>query len=390
MAAKYTEVVSSTGWGGNVKRRGKGAIIGILLFILAFPLLWWNKGQLKEQHEGLDWLKTNTVSIDPREAAADTDGQSVHMIGTPQTDETISDQRFGLALNSLLRLKREVEMFQWKKTETTRTEDTAGGGSRTVKEYTYDRVWSEQFYDSSGFRYADKHPNPPTMEYQSRWHNAQNASFGVFRLEQNVIGQLDETRDLPLGGYSITPPEGFQLASETYLFRGAGSLNSPQIGDYRTVFRYVALDPISMIARQSGNRLQSVRTANNLEYLLVGQGQFTAEDLIEKRRGEEELKAWIIRAVGMIMMAIGVQSVFALLGSLLGFIPFVRGLAGGIGFIAGVMVAITLGSLTIAMAWLAARPVFAMGLLAVAATTLIAGGFFGRRKVKQNNSLAKA
>ncbi|MEM6903708.1 MAG: TMEM43 family protein, partial [Pseudomonadota bacterium] len=279
----------------------------------------------------------------------------------------------------------------WEETETTRTEDTAGGGSRTVKEYSYDRVWSEEFHDSRGFRHSQNHRNPDSMEYQSRWHNAQNASFGIFRLEQNIIGQLDETRALPLGGYPITPPEGFQLADETHLFRGVGSLSSPQIGDYRAVFRYVALDPISVIARQSGNRLQSVRTGNGLEYLLVGQGQFTAEDLIEKRRGEEELKAWIIRGVGMLMMAIGVQSIFALLGSLLGFIPFVRGLAGGIGFVAGVMVAITLGSITIAMAWLAARPIFAMSLLALAATTLVASGFFGRRKVKQNNSkLAKA
>ncbi|MEM6903698.1 MAG: hypothetical protein AAF556_10725, partial [Pseudomonadota bacterium] len=116
MVTKYTEVVSSTGLAGNIKRRGKGAVVGILLFVLAFPLLWWNEGQLKEQHEGLDWLKTNTVSIDPQEAAANTNGQSVHLVGTPKTDETISDQRFGLALNGLLRLKREVEMFQWEET----------------------------------------------------------------------------------------------------------------------------------------------------------------------------------------------------------------------------------------------------------------------------------
>ncbi len=107
--------------------------------------------------------------------------------------------------------------------------------------------------------------------------------------------------------------------------------------------------------------------------------------MIKTRRNQEEIKAWLIRAAGIVMMLIGVQGIFHFIGSLLGFIPFFRGFVGGIGFLAGLMVALTLGSTTIALAWLAARPVFAITCLGLAAVTLLGGGVFGARNVRKTN-----
>ena len=383
MSDRYTEVVSRRGLGGNIKRRFSGMIIGLILFLAAFPLLWWNEGQLKQQHEGLDWLLQHAVSIDPSEAGAATDGQPVHLIGTPQTEESLTDPLFGLSLTGLIRLKRQVEMYQWKETETTRTRDTPGGGSETIKEYSYSKVWSEDAINSSGF--AKRGYDNPRMPFQSEWFDARQASFGVFRLEQNIIRLLDRTETLPLGSYQLTAPDGFAPVSDTSLYRGSGSPSSPELGDLRIQFNYVAIQPVSIIARQSGNHLTDVTTPNNLDYLLVAQGHQAAEQLVEPRRSSEEMKAWIIRGVGILMMLIGVQGIFHFIGSLLGFIPFFRGFVGGIGFLAGLMVALTLGSTTIALAWLAARPIFAIACLGLAAVTLLGGGVFGARNVRKTN-----
>ena len=81
----YTEVISSTGLGGNIKRRFIGMIIGLILFVAAFPLLWWNEGQLLKQHEGLDWLLQHAIAVDPSEAGSATDGGPVYLVGTPET-----------------------------------------------------------------------------------------------------------------------------------------------------------------------------------------------------------------------------------------------------------------------------------------------------------------
>lgn len=377
----YTEVISSTGLGGNIKRRFIGMIIGLILFVAAFPLLWWNEGQLLKQHEGLDWLLQHAIAVDPSEAGSATDGGPVYLVGTPETSESLDDRKFGLSLNGLLRLKRQVEMYQWQEKEKTYTRDTPGGGSETIREYTYSKVWDEEAISSR--RFAKDGYDNPRMRYKSEWFDARKAKFGVFRLEENIIERLTETQTLPLGNYSLSPPDEFQAVSDTRLYAGKGEDGNPAIGDMRVQFNYVPIQPISVIARQSGNRLTEVTTPNDLRYLLVGQGEQTARELIKTRRNQEEIKAWLIRAAGIVMMLIGVQGIFHFIGSLLGFIPFFRGFVGGIGFLAGLMVALTLGSTTIALAWLAARPVFAITCLGLAAVTLLGGGVFGARNVRK-------
>ena len=384
MVEIHREVVSQTGLGGNIKRRFTGMLVGIILFFGAFPLLWWNEGQLRQQHVGLDWLGETAVTVDPSEAGQGTNGQPVHLVGLAETNEALNDRVFNLSLTGLLRLNRQIEMYQWEETETTRTEDTAGGGSRTVKEYSYSKVWSETPINSGSFNRSGY--DNPDMPYQSDWHNAQQAQFGVFRLERNIISKLTETAVLPIANYPMQPPAGFEPVTETQFFRGQGSLSDPAIGDMRAQFNYVSNQTISVIAQQSGDRLGTVTTPNDLDYLLVGQGEHTAQDLIETRRSQEEIKAWIIRGVGLLMMLIGVQSIFHFIGSLFGFIPFVRGFVGGIGFVAGFMVALTFGSVTIALAWFAARPSFAMTLLGIAAATFIISTIFGRRNVRKTRA----
>lgn len=383
----YTEVIGSTGLAGNIKRRFGGMIIGLIIFALAFPLLWWNEGQLLRQHEGLNWVLENVIAVDPREAGNQTEGRPIHIVGIPKTSETLSDRLFGLSLDGLLRLHRQVEMYQWQETETTHTRDTPGGGSETIREYSYSKIWSEDAISSRKFA-KDGYENP-RMPYQSEWHDADEASLGVFRLEQNVIRQLNKTETLQLDDHIIAAPDGFRPVSNTRLYAGIGNDSSPVIGDLRVQFNYVAIQPISIIAQHyrslliGGNRLTDITTPDNLKFLLVGQGEQTARQLVTTRRNQEELKAWLIRAAGLVMMVIGVQSIFHFLGSLLGFIPFFRGFVGGVGLIAGLLIALTLGSTTIALAWLAVRPIYAYAFLGLAAVTLIGAAVSGARNVRQ-------
>lgn len=356
--------------------------ICMIFFFAAFPVLWWNEAELKQKHKGLDWLLLHSVSIDPAEAGAATDGQPVYLTGTPRTEESLTDPLFGLSLTNLLRLKRQVEMYQWQETESTSTRDTPGGGSETIKEYSYSKIWSENAINSGDFAKSG-YDNPP-MPYKSEWYNARQARLGVFLLEQNIIRLLDRTQTLPLSSYRVTP-EGFASVNDTSLYRGSSNPASPELGDLRIQFNYVSVQPISIIARQSANYLTYVTTPNNLDYLLVAQGHQTAAQLIETRRSNEEMTAWIVRGVGILMMVMGVQSIFHFIGALLGFIPYVRGFLGGIGYLGGLMVALTLGSTTIALAWMAARPDFALNYFGLAAFGLLGSGVFGTRNVRQTN-----
>lgn len=377
MTDRFVEV-ARRGWGGNVKRRASGMAIGMLLLVVAFPLLWWNEGKLQARHAGLDWITRTVETVSPNEVARRTEGQPIYLSGEVLTDETLSDDVFGVQLTRLLRLKRTVEMYQWQENKSTRTHDTPGGGSETITEYSYSKVWSDKALDSGKFHHQGY--DNPAMPLRSRTVNAGQAHIGEYRLGDNVIGRLNDFQPLSLSSGGVQAPEGFRPVSDSQLYRGAAP-EQPQLGDLRIGFGYVPLQTISIIATQLGNQLGSVVTPNDQKFLLVGAGPQSIAQLVTAQRHKEELFAWLIRGLGLLFILIGIQSLFSLLGALLGFIPFVRMLAGGIGFVAGLLLSITLGISTIALAWLYYRPGYALGLLGIAVATLVLSGWFGRRAI---------
>ena len=64
----------------------------------------------------------------------------MHTSGNAVNPDEIKDRDFGIVAQNSYRLKRKVEMYQWR--EIARTED-----ERTV--YSYEKVWSETAIDSS-------------------------------------------------------------------------------------------------------------------------------------------------------------------------------------------------------------------------------------------------
>ena len=92
-----------------------------------------------------------------------------------------------------------------------------------------------------------------------------------------------------------------------------------------------------------------------------------------------ELETWVLRLVGLAMMAIGLAWLFKIFATVIDRIPFVGIHIGtlvelGTSLIA-ILIALPLALLTIAIAWFFVRPVLSIVLL-----VLGVGGFFGLRK----------
>jgi hypothetical protein len=82
---------------------------------------------------------------------------------------------------------------------------------------------------------------------------------------------------------------------------------------------------------------------------------------------------WIIRLIGFIMMVIGVSLIAKPLAVIADFIPFLGSIAGaGIGLLA-LIIALPFSLGTIALAWLAYRPLIGIPLLILAAASVFLG-----------------
>src|SRR3546814_9558016 len=85
-----------------------------------------------------------------------------------------------------------------------------------------------------------------------------------------------------------------------------GDPTTPKAGDLRIGFRAVPVQALSVIARQAGDGLAAYRAANGHVIDLVHTGAADADSMFRQARADEALLTWILRAVGFVMMLLGV------------------------------------------------------------------------------------
>lgn len=141
----------------------------------------------------------------------------------PQPAATVRDPDFGVVARHF-GLERDVEMFQWQR---------RGEG--------YQRAWSSEALDSSGF--APGHDNPPLPLHGRRWITSQVRVDGV-PLDPGVLPAL--------GGWTPFRPSFNALPGNlaaTFQPQGDGLGTAedpmdPQVGDLRIHWRELRLPPL--------------------------------------------------------------------------------------------------------------------------------------------------
>ncbi len=109
-------------------------------------------------------------------------------------------------------------------------------------------------------------------------------------------------------------------------------------------------------------------------------GNKSAEEMLATMESENVMLTWILRAAGFLMMAFGIGMVFSPLAVLADVLPIMGDLLRmGIGLFAA-FVAAALSLVTIALAWLAYRPVLGITLLAAALALIVLLKVLGRSR----------
>lgn len=367
----YTEVTRQ-GWLSRLGGSIKGIVFGLLLIAIATVLLFWNEGRTVRRARALEEgaglvVAVGSDRIDPRNEAA-----LVHLTGTATTGETLRDEAFGVEANAI-RLDRDVEMYQWREVADSDTDTNVGGGTETTTTYTYEPVWSSSVIDSRDFKQPEGHRNPASMPWSSRSQSASRVTVGAFALSPSLASSIGGGAELPVQSTEgVVDPEGRAVRPyDGGIYIGSDPA-SPQIGDLRIGFRVVRPAPVSVVARQSGDRLDAYPTANGPVQLL-DMGTVDAASMFASAQSSNRFLAWMLRLFGYLMMVVGVRTILQPFRVAADVLPPVGRVVGAIsGFISWV-VAFAMAASTIALAWLWYRPMLGLTLLAlsIAATALV-------------------
>ena len=388
MAVTETQTIS---WGSRLGGAARGVIVGFLMFVAGFPVLFMNEGNSVKTAKALDEGEGACVSVESNAAIdQELNGKLVHMTGRADTKDVLSDDQFGVSATAIC-LERSVEMYQWAEESHTTEKKNLGGSVTKTTTYTYKKGWYSDAIDSSDFKESG-HDNPGTMEFLGEEKFAQNVSFGAFRLNERQVKRIGASQAYALPTNFACRVPRVQMQGNTILVPNAETRNNalnnrdvasqPRIGDMRVTFRVTYPHDISIVAKQHGDTFVGYTAKTGKKVDLLSDGTKDAAEMFASARSANTFMTWLVRLAGFLLMYFGLSMVLKPLSVLADVLPILGDIVGiGAGLVAG-LVALVCALVTIAVAWFFYRPILGIALLLVA-------GFFVWKLV-QKRKAAKA
>lgn len=374
MPDQFTEI-SRTGCLGRIGGAIKGLFVGALLFLLAFPLLFWGEFRAVAEYKRLKAGRGAVVEAPEDRVDKSLNGKLVHVTGTAKVKGKVEDSEFPVSATAL-KLVRNVEMYQWKETTKKETRKKLGGSEETVTTYHYNRVWSSSLIRSNNFKHQvsddgrTRYENPARMPYKAETQLAGEVTMGPYRLTDEIIKSLGRSEPLNATKKTLTAlPD--DLKARTKLDNGAlyigANPQKPQVGDVRISFQVSKPGPLTVISGQQGNSFKPYTSKEITKGLqLVSNGKKTADEMFSDAEASNAALTWVLRVVGWLMMFIGLTMIFKPLSVVADVIPLIGSAIGAAAGVVAFFLSAFLSLVTIAIAWVLARPILGILLLLVA------------------------
>lgn len=367
-----TTKVTKVSWFDRLKNSVLGIGAGIVLIIGMIALLWWNEGRAVQTQRSLSEGSGLVASVPAGVVDPANEGQLVHLTGALSTDDLLSDDNF-LVRAEGVRLVRNVEMFQWLESSTTSRQQNLGGSETRTTTYSYALGWSDRRQDSSKFQ-DTSHQNPP-MSHTGSTFRLESAELEAFTVGRNVLDRVGGAERLEL------PPEFEEPLRERFgedvsivdgaIYLGANPAQ-PVLGDHRVSYELVPLGTISVVGAQQGNGLAAYATRAGDSLLMVRQGVATAQEMFDAAASSNNMMTWVLRAAGLMLLITGFSMLLKPLSVLASVLPFLGRLVGAATGLVAAVFGVAIGTLTIAAAWLAFRPLVSVIVLVVGAGLVFA------------------
>ncbi|EKD26342.1 MAG: hypothetical protein ACD_79C01246G0002 [uncultured bacterium] len=358
--------ISNQSWFSRIGNAFKGILVGFIVFIAAFPLLFWNEGRAVKTYKTLKEGSSIVVSVPCEQVNSINEGKLIHLTGLATTEETVSDTIFGITLKTL-KLKRNVEMYQWDEDEDSKTKKNAGGSTTTETTYSYKKIWSSKTIDSGNFKNPQGHENPSKPPpYETSQFSANYITVGAFTLSDSLKDKINKYENVILNSSYEIPAELKEKAriSNNSLYIGKDPL-APQIGDIRVSFQKTDSTDISLVAKQVTNTFAPYITTTGGSIELLETGNISAEKMFANAQASNVMWTWILRLAGFFLMILGLNMILKPLSVIADILPVFGNIVNaGTGFISFLLASV-LSLITISTAWIVYRPMLGILFLAI-------------------------
>lgn len=116
---------------------------------------------------------------------------------------------------------------------------------------------------------------------------------------------------------------------------------------------------------------------------MLEKGNIPAENMLQAAHDSNKIRTWLIRLICFFMMFAGLKTILAPLKTLANVVPILGSIVGGVTGVVAFLLALVFFLTVLSIAWIAARPVLGVVLLAVAVAAIIAGVFIYKKKTKK-------
>lgn len=350
------------------------------MIMAAFPVLFVNEGCAVKTRKTLDQGSKQIVLVDPTAIDNANEGKLLHLSGKAISQSSLEDPQFQVKTEAL-KLKRDVEMYQWKESQSTETNKKLGGSEEKTTTYTYDKLWEKGKIDSSSFEKPSGHSNPTPSVTPQVW-TANPITVGAFTLNNGLISQINQFTPVQIETNkniksTTAGLPNLQLINGQY-YSGKDPSN-PQIGDLRISLLQVNNDTeVSIIAQQVAPSFEPFtgKSGSTIEMLQIG--NHSAAAMFADAQKNNQIRTWVVRVVGFLLMLIGFHFLFKPFSVIADVLPIAGTIVGvGTGIVAFLLSA-PLSLATIASAWIFYRPLIGIPLLIAAGV----GIFFLIKKIR--------
>ena len=353
---------TTIGWGSRLGASFKGILTGIILFIVGFPVLFWNEGRAVQATKTNDEGAARVVEAQPGAVDPSQNGKLVHVIGEAATKDVLKDDAYGVA-ETAIKLEKKTEMFQWVEEKTVEDVKKLGGKIERKTTYSYSKEWCDRPVSSDGFKEGG-HINPPAqIALGDAAQQAKNVTLGARRLTDSQISRIGGASHLKTMYKPVVTNEFFEIT---------GTVPDPKVGDVRVTFSVVRPHTVTVVAAQNGDSFMAYTAKTGSTISHVMEGAVDAAGVFAAAERGNTIITWFLRFIGCFLMLTGVKMVFGPLQVLSDVVPFIGKIVGfGIGAVA-FLIAAPCALVTIAVAWLFYRPLLAALLIAAAVGIVVA------------------
>ena len=242
-----------------------------------------------------------------------------------------------------------------------------------LETYKYEKVWSPKLINSGSFKQASGHENPQTKPVTNETWTAKSVTLGGFTLPDALIDKMDKTESYAADEKAVSnaAPDvqnWFKLRQGGY-YLGENPATAA-IGDARVTFKVVRPAAVSIVARQVANTFEAYQAKAGGSILLLTYGTVSPDAMFKTAEKANKNLTWVFRAVGFLLMFIGLFLIFNPMAVVADVVPIFGSLLRvGVAAFVG-LVASALSLVTISVAWLTYRPLLGLALLVLAAASM--------------------